>query len=93
MDNRYGADILSGDWRAARNGRSREVEAELGLVVEDVETGWCGAVIRVEKAGGMQVVHLQDRHGRRKGFPLGPGFLLDGAPVILTQATAAARAA
>ena len=93
MDNRYGADILSGDWRVPRNGRSREVEAELGLVVEDVETGWCGAVIRVEKAGGMQVVHLQDRHGRSKGFPLGPGFLLDGAPVILTQATAAARAA
>jgi hypothetical protein len=93
VDNRYGADILSGDWRAPRNGRSREVEAELGLVVEDVETGWCGAVIRVEKAGGMQVVHLQDRHGRSKGFPLGPGFLLDGAPVILTQATSAARAA
>jgi hypothetical protein len=93
VDNQYGADILTGDWRVPRNGRSREVEAELGLVVEDVETGWCGAVIRVEKAGGMQVVHLQDRHGRSKGFPLGPGFLLDGAPVILTQATAAARAA
>src|SRR5664280_921294 len=92
MDNRYGADILTGDWRVPRNGRSRKVEAELGLVVEDVETGWCGAVIRVEKAGGMQVVHLQDRHGRSKGFPLGPGFLIDGAPVILTQATAAARA-
>jgi hypothetical protein len=93
VNNRYGADILSGDWRVPRNGRSREVEAELGLVVEDVETGWCGAIIRVEKAGGMQVVHLQDRHGRSKGFPLGPGFLLDGAPVILTPATAAARAA
>jgi hypothetical protein len=69
------------------------VEAETGLVVEDVETGWCGAVVRVEKAGGMQVVHLEDRRGRSKGFPLGPGFLLDGAPVILTLPTAAARAA
>ena len=67
--------------------------AEPGLVVEDVETGWCGAVVRVEKVGGMQVVHLEDRAGRRKGFPLGPGFLLDGAPVILTAPTAATRAA
>ena len=93
VDNRYGADVLSGDWHVPRNGRAHEVEAEPGLVVEDVETGWCGAVTRVEKAGGMQVVHLQDRHGRSRGFPLGPGFLLDGAPVILTRPTAAAHAA
>ena len=93
VNDRYGADVLSGDWRVPRGGRAREVEAESGLVVEDVETGWCGAVVRVEKAGGMQVVHLEDRRGRSKGFPLGPGFLLDGAPVILTLPTAAVRAA
>jgi hypothetical protein len=93
MNNRYEADILSGDWRAPKGGRARAVEAESGLVVEDVETGWCGAVVRVEKAGGMQVVHLEDRRGRSKGFPLGPGFLLDGAPVILTVPTSAAQAA
>jgi Protein of unknown function (DUF3097) len=93
MNDRYGHDVLSGDWGIPTTGRAREVEAESGLVVEDVETGWCGAVVRVEKAGGMQVVHLQDRRGRSKGFPLGPGFLLDGAPVILTPPTAAARAA
>ena len=93
MNDRYGANVLSGDWRVPKTGRAREVTAESGLVVEDVETGWCGAVARVEKAGGMQVVHLQDRHGRSKGFPLGPGFLLDGAPVILTTPTTAARAA
>jgi hypothetical protein len=93
MNDRYGADVLSGDWHVPRAGRAREVEAETGLVVEDVETGWCGAVVRVEKAGGMQVVHLEDRAGRSKGFPLGPGFLLDGAPVILTRPTAASRAA
>ena len=92
MTDRYGSDVLSGDWRAPRGGRSRDVEAETGLVVEDVETGWCGAVTRVEKAGGMQVVHLEDRRGRSKGFPLGPGFLLDGSPVILTAPKAAARA-
>lgn len=90
---RYGPDVLSGDWRAPRNGRARPVEAENGLVVEDVQTGWCGAVVRVEKAGGMQVVHLEDRRGRVRGFPLGPGFLMDGRPVVLTPPTAAARAA
>jgi hypothetical protein len=93
VDNRYGADFLSGDWRVPRNGRACEVEAEPGLVVEDVETGWCGAVVRVEKAGGMQVVHLEDRRGRSKGFPLGPGFLLDGAPVILTRPSQVAASA
>ncbi|HET8616338.1 MAG TPA: DUF3097 domain-containing protein [Actinomycetales bacterium] len=80
---RYGGDVLAGDWRAPARGRSREVAAETGLVVEDVETGWCGAVVRLEKAGGMHVVHLEDRHGRTRGFPLGPGFLLDGGPVVL----------
>jgi len=93
VNDRYGSDVLAGDWRVPKGGRAREVEAETGLVVEDVETGWCGAVVRVEKAGGMQVVHLEDRGGRSKGFPLGPGFLLDGAPVILTRPTAVARAA
>lgn len=90
---RYGSDVLSGDWRAPRNGRAQPVEAEAGLVVEDVQTGWCGAVVRVEKAGGMQVVHLEDRRGRVRGFPLGPGFLLDGRPVVLTAPKAAEREA
>jgi hypothetical protein len=65
------------------------VAAERGLVVEEVETGWCGAVVRVENAGGVRVVHLEDRHGRLRAFPLGPGFLVDGRPVLLTPPTAA----
>ncbi len=93
VNDRYGADVLSGNWRVTRTGQAQEIEAENGLVVEDVETGWCGAIIRVEKAGGMRVVHLEDRGGRSKGFPLGPGFLVDGAPVILTTPTAAVHAA
>jgi hypothetical protein len=80
---RYGDDVLAGDWNRPSRGRSTEVSAETGLVVEDVETGWCGAVVRTEKAGGVHVVHLEDRRGRSRGFPLGPGFLLDGAPVVL----------
>ncbi len=90
MSDRYGTDVLSGDWSAPRRGRSQQVTADLGLVVEDVETGWCGAVVRLEKAGGVHVVHLQDRQGRTRGFPLGPGFWLDGAPVLLVAPPAAA---
>ena len=58
---RYGNDVLSGDWRAPKRGRSVDLPAERDLVVEEVETGWVGAVVRVEKAGGMHVVHLEDR--------------------------------
>ncbi len=88
MSDRYGNDVLSGDWKVPPRGRSSSLVADIGVVVEDVETGWCGAVVRVEKAGGMQVVHLEDRRGKTRGFPLGPGFLVDGLPVILTPPTA-----
>jgi hypothetical protein len=64
------------------------------LVVEDVETGYVGAVVRVEYGR----VDLEDRRGHVRGFPLGPGYLLEGRPVILTAPrrpapTAAARTA
>ena len=29
-------------------------------------------------------MRLEDRHGRTKPFPIGPGYLIDGEPVILT---------
>lgn len=63
-----------------RKPRSTEQPAELGLVVEDAETGYVGAVVRIEYGR----IDLEDRHGRTRGFPLGPGYLLDGRPVILT---------
>ena len=50
------------------------------MVVEDAQSGYVGAVVGVE-AGG---VELEDRHRGRRVFPLGPGFLLEGRPVILT---------
>jgi Protein of unknown function (DUF3097) len=66
-----------------------DVAAEPGLVVEDVETGWVGAVLRTEKSGGVHLVVLEDRRGKVRSFPLGPGFWLDGAPVRLVAPAAA----
>ena len=62
---------------------SCEIPVAQDMVLEDVEIGWVGAVVSVEVIGGMRVVGLEDRHGRVKTFPLGPGFLLDGEPVRL----------
>ena len=60
------------------------------LVVEDVETGFCGAVVRVEKTPGGYTVTLEDRHGKHRVFPLGPGFLLEGKPATLVRPRPAA---
>lgn len=60
-----------------------EVPVERGMVLEEVQTGWVGAVTRVEKSGGMHVVALEDRRGKSRSFPLGYGFLLDGQPIRL----------
>lgn len=84
---RYGADILSSN--PHRKPRSTECPIEIGMVVEDAQTGFVGAVVRVEY-GRMQ---LEDRHGRTKPFPVGPGYLIDGRPVILTAPKNAAPAA
>lgn len=81
---RYGADVLAQPFRRRP---APEHEAAPGLVVEDAETGWCGAVVQVERSGGMHVVALEDRHGRRRTFPLGAGFLVEGRPVVLTPPT------
>ena len=53
-----------------------EVDAEPDLVVEDADSGFCGAVVGFESGA----VVLEDRHGKRRNFPLLPAaFLLDGA--------------
>ncbi|MFF6839053.1 DUF3097 domain-containing protein [Streptomyces tanashiensis] len=59
-----------------------EVPADPDLVVEEVTTGFCGAVIRCE-AG---TVTLEDRFGKHRVFPLEPrGFLLEGRVVTLVR--------
>ncbi|HET9171221.1 MAG TPA: DUF3097 domain-containing protein [Actinospica sp.] len=75
---------------APRRTATVDVEAVHGLVVEDVETGFCGAVVRVEKTAGGYTVTLEDRKGRHRVFPLGPGFLLEGKPATLVRPRPAA---
>jgi hypothetical protein len=58
------------------------VEAEIGLVVECAESGFCGAVVGFEHGA----VTLEDRFGKLRNFPLEPAaFLLDGQVTTLVK--------
>jgi len=81
MDDRYGTDVLAAGWRERARRVVPRVEAERDLVVEVADDGWCGAVVGL--SGG--TVELEDRHGRRRLFPLGAGFLIDGEDVVLVR--------
>ncbi len=83
MTDRYGTDVLAGDWRVPKRGRAVETPAALGLVVEEVTTDWVGEIVAVDR--DLDTLTLEDRRRRRRTFPLGPGFLLEGKPVILTR--------
>lgn len=55
---------------------------ERGLVVEDADEAFCGAVVSWDKA----TVTLEDRSGKLRVFDLGPAaFLLEGRPVTLVR--------
>jgi hypothetical protein len=79
VTDRYGPDVLSGDWRARGRPQTRSVDAAPGLVVELADSGFVGAVVRVEK----NLVTLEDRRGAHRVFPLGGGYLIDGEAVLL----------
>jgi hypothetical protein len=55
------------------------VTLELDMVLEDPASGFCGAVVNWENG----LVVLEDRRGKRRSFPIGPGFWLEGSPVKL----------
>jgi hypothetical protein len=76
---RYDSDPLAGDWRAAGRIVVPTIAAERDLVIEEVATGFCGAVLAVHG----KLVELEDYRGKVRIFPLGGGFLLEGKPVIL----------
>jgi hypothetical protein len=85
FDDPYGTDVLATNWRGRGLPAVRTVPAVRDLVVEEVETGFCGAVVRIEN----KLLHLEYRHGRVRVFPLGNGYLIDGKPVVLTAPVAA----
>lgn len=58
-----------------------KVTAERDMVVEEGLTGFCGAVVAWENG----IVVLEDRKLKRRSFPMGKGFLLEGQPVELVQ--------
>lgn len=79
----YGPD-LTPPWK--RSAPVPQVAVERDLVVEEVSTGFCGAVTTWEKTAQGLTVTLEDRFGKLRVFPMDPaGFLLDGAPVTLVR--------
>src|SRR6478735_1882290 len=82
---RYGSDVLRGDWRTPARGRAVPAVAEIGAVVEEVMTDFVGAIVAVDRDLG--TLTLEDRRSKRRTFPLGPGFLLEGRPVVLVAPT------
>lgn len=84
-DDRYGADVLAGDWKRSSKPAPTPTDAVRDLVVEEVRSGFTGAIVRVE-AG---TVELEDWKGRVRAFPMTGSFLIDGAPVALRVPRAA----
>ncbi len=78
---RYDKDVLTPGWQRADKPVTVETPAAIGMVVEDPTSGFCGSVVRWENG----LIVLEDRKGRRRSFPFGPGFWLDGKPVSLVQ--------
>jgi hypothetical protein len=76
---RYGSDPLAGFTKRPVLSQAPVVAAERDLVLEHAATGFVGAVVRIESSS----VELEDRHGTVRAFPLGGGFLVDGARVTL----------
>ena len=78
-ESRYSKDVLAPGWQKAHLKKTRNVTMELGMVVEDPPSGFVGEIMGWENG----LVILEDRHLKRRTFPVGPGFWLDGQPVSL----------
>ncbi len=89
MDHGWGAQDLS----APQREDLPDVPVERDLVLEDVGSGFVGAVVRVEKSGGLHVMVLEDRRGKHRSFRLGHGFLLEGRPVRMVAPVPPSRQA
>jgi len=89
-NDRYRTDILAGHPRRTDR-QVPEVLAERDLVVEDEATGFCGAVVGLERTYDGDFVRLEDAHSRSRLFAMRPAaFLVDGVPVTLRRPPVAA---
>jgi hypothetical protein len=79
VTDRYGGDVLAGDWRRRQKARRIEIGRSGDLVLEDPASGFVGAVVRTERGA----VELEDRFGQRRSFSVDDTFLVDGEPVRL----------
>ncbi|MFD7499737.1 DUF3097 domain-containing protein [Streptomyces sp. NPDC059850] len=92
MRSRHYDSDLTPPWK--RQQPAPEVPADPDLVVEEVTTGFCGAVIRCEKTAQGPTVTLEDRFGKHRVFPMEPrGFLLEGRVVTLVRPRSTAPSA
>src|SRR6188768_2739784 len=78
----WGGDVLSEQAQNARRAQARpkEVPIKKGLVVEVVD-GFVGEIVGFEQGN----IVLEDRKRKRRLFPLGGGYLIDGVPVVLVK--------
>jgi hypothetical protein len=85
----YTGDILD-DFAAAKRGPSYpDVVVEMGMLVEDRASRFCGDVVRWSAEG----VTLQDRNDYVRHFTWKPGgFLIEGRPVTLVRPATATSA-
>jgi hypothetical protein len=81
----YERDILEEFAERPRPPHYPEVDVELGLVVEDRASGYCGDVVRWT----VEAVTLRDLNNQQRHFAWKPGgFLLEGRPVTLRRPAA-----
>ena len=81
---RYERDILDDFADSRKPVRYPEVDAVLGMVVEDRASGFCGDIVK----WSFEAVTLRDRRNHQRHFAWKPGgFLLEGKPVTLRKPT------
>ena len=76
---RYSGDVLAKGWQQQGRKVATRTPVERDMVLEEPTSGFVGAVVGWENG----VVVLEDRLGKRRSFPFGPNFWLDGQPVDL----------
>ncbi|GAB3623896.1 DUF3097 domain-containing protein [Mariniluteicoccus endophyticus] len=78
-NDRYSRDVLRPGWQKAGKPQTTELVVEPDMVLEDPASGYVGAVVRWENG----LVILEDRKGKQRAFPMGPGFWYEGKPVSI----------